>query len=452
MGKINFYFLFFYLIKQYLNYLVFPLEVSEKFDKIENLLSFNSTYSTLEMGTPPQKVDFYFYMTHSKMYITNIGCKNTHLYNLSIESSTLNVIGDLQYDSRVLFMETLSFYDNINLSKRIEFDEYPLLLVSNFSSDLFDLSEMTLCGDVGLSIAQYQKSDIEMDEFEYYMKYLKTLNNQFSFFHYNGKDFLINNISLHIEFKDMFKDVQNISWINPIIRDDDLRWEIYIKEIYYNNVHFKNKITVELNPLFELIIGFNDYKTNIQNDFFNSYINQKICSIIEVNGYNIFECDANKFGINNIKQFPSLKFFISEINHIFKMTGEELFYKLENKYYFNIIFPIKNLESNRWILGKIFMRKYSTAFSPLNRLIGFYIVPNGGEINDEIEKESKNDKNGNENKTFIYVLIVVIALIFTGLGLFIGKIIFFPKKRKANELIDDNYEYKPEPIAGKINN
>ena len=38
-------------------------------------------------------------------------------------------------------------------------------------------------------------------------------------------------------------------------------------------------------------------------------------------------------------------------------------------------------------------------------------------------------------------MIILIASIFTCLGLIIGKKIFFQKKRKANELIEDNYEY-----------
>ena len=134
--------------------------------------------------------------------------------------------------------------------------------------------------------------------------------------------------------------------------------------------------------------------------------------------------------------------FNDDINHIFEMKGEELFHQLNNKYYFKIIFPNKDLEPNRWVIGKIFFRKYPTIFSPSNRLIGFYINPNEGII------DSLND-NGNENKNnfdkiYIYIIIVIVALIFTGIGIFIGKKLFFQKKRKANELVDDNYKYEPE--------
>jgi len=33
-----------------------------------------------------------------------------------------------------------------------------------------------------------------------------------------------------------------------------------MKEVYYNNVHSKENIYFELNPLFELILGTNDFK------------------------------------------------------------------------------------------------------------------------------------------------------------------------------------------------
>ena len=444
MKKIYFTFICLFLIKQIINYYVFQLEVIDKLDKIEDFLSFNSTYTTLEMGTPQQKVNFYFSVNHNKMYMTNTNCPNINLYNFSIDSSTLNILGGIDFESenpddKILFFESLYFYNDTNLSQSIEIEEYPLLLISNFSEDIFD---MGICGDIGLSIMQYEKYDSMPDEFEYYMKYLKTLNNYFSFFYYNGSDYLINSIFLHQEFQDLFKDVKNISWVNPLLRNDMLHWEINMKEIFYKKTHFKNKIIFEFNPLFELIIGTNDYKTNITKDYFISYINKKICTLIEVEGYAIFECNEKNFGMKDIKKFPSLYMFNDDINHIFEMKGEELFHQLNNKYYFKIIFPNKDLEPNRWVIGKIFFRKYPTIFSPSNRLIGFYINPNEGII-DNLNDNDNENKN-NFDKIYIYIIIVIVALIFTGIGIFIGKKLFFQKKRKANELVDDNYKYEPE--------
>ena len=440
MEKFYILLILFYLVNQIINYVTFPLKVLDEYNlnKIENFLLFNSTYTTIEMGTPTQKVNFYFNISHNKMYVTDVGCKNINLYNFSIYSSTLNVIGDPSLEISALFFESLFLYDNINLSKTMELEEFPLLLLSDFSDDL---SEKGLCGDIGLSIIQYEKYDSEPEEFEYYLQYLRAFNKYFSFFNYNETDLFITNIFLHEEFKDLFKDVKNISWVNPILRNNILRWEINMKDIFYKKKHFKDKSIIEINPLFELIIGINDYKNSIQNDFFNTYIKNKKCLINEINNYTIFECDAFNFNLEDIKKFPTLYMNNSDIEHAFEMVGEELFYKLNNKYYFKIIFPKEDLENNKWLMGKIFLRKYPVIFSPANRLIGFYIEPNGG-VHFEEEEETK-DSGSN---FYIYLVIILVAIIFLVIGLIIGKNIFFQRKRKANELNDDNYEYNATPI------
>ena len=63
-----------------------------------------------------------------------------------------------------------------------------------------------------------------------------------------------------------------------------------------------------------------------------------------------------------------------------------------------------------------------------------------------IMKKKDDEKSWYSNKIFLYIIIIIIALIFTCFGLYIGKKIFFQKKRKANELIDDNYEYVGKEI------
>ena len=228
-----------------------------------------------------------------------------------------------------------------------------------------------------------------------------------------------------------------------------------MKEIFYNNVHFieNNYIIFEINALFEFIVGTNDYKINITNDYFNSFIKKGICTIEEYKKYNfnIIECDARKFGINNINKFPTLYISNIAIHHIFELIGKELFIKYNNKWYFQIVFPIEDLDPIRWIIGKIFLRKYPVIFSPYNRLIGFYLRPNKGIINKNQTNEGEKilEKIKNHNSFFSkdmlwYIKIIVVALNFMGLGLFIGKKIFFTRKKRANELDDDFYEYNSE--------
>ena len=435
MNIFNIYTFFLYLIQKCLNYIVYPVKSYDEFNKIENLLSFNSTYTTLNVGTPPQIVDFYFNLEHSKMYVTNIGCKDTNLFDTEY-SSSLFVLGEPNIEdplhSTIIAMDSLLFCSNMSLTEKIE--EFPLYYSVDFNKE-----QQYLCGNIGLSIMSYENFEDFSDELEYYLKFMRSQNNYFSFFNYKGEDFIVNSIFLHQEFKDIFKDIQAISWINPIIRNNSLRWEISMNDIYYNSKHLKTNIIFEINPLFELIVGSNDYMKNIQKDFFDFYVDKKICLIIIIKGYKIFECDSKYFQMNDIEKFPNLYMYNGDINHVFNMIGEDLFIKLNNKIYFKIIFN----EDNKWIMGRIFLRKYPTIFSPSNRIIGFYIKPNGGKIPGRIEeKDDKLKNNTNRNNTLFYILIILISLVFTCFGLSIGRKLVMRRRKKMNELIDDYYHYE----------
>ena len=283
----------------------------------------------------------------------------------------------------------------------------------------------------------YETFEDFSDELKYYLKFMRSQNNYFSFFNYKGEDFIVNSIFLHQECKEIFKDIQAISWINPLIRNNSLRWEISMNDIYYNTKHLKTNFIFEINPLFELIVGSNDYMKNIQKDFFNFYIDKKICLINKIKGYKIFECDSNTFQMNDIQKFPNLYMYNSDINHVFDMTGEELFIKLKNKIYFKITFN----EDNKWVMGRLFLRKYPTIFSPSNRIIGFYIKPNEGKIPGIIEEKDDKPTNTNRNNTLFYILIILISLGFTCFGLYIGRKLVMRRRKKMNELIDDFYHY-----------
>ena len=450
-------YIFFYLIKKCLNYIVYPLNVYNELNQIENFLLFNSTYTTIEMGNPPQKINFYFSLEHNKMNITDINCQTKNLFDINY-SKSFTIIGypdgDEPYSSKVFALDQISFYDNINLTKILKNDKFFMYYYANLDND-----DNYVCGSIGLGIMKYEEYD-EEDEIEYYLKYIRSQNNYFSFFNYKGDDFIVNSVFLNNEFKELFQGVENISWINPIIKDNYLHWEISMKEIYYNNIHFKDKIIFELNPLFELIIGSNEFKNFILEDYFNFYINEKICLIKEINGYHIIECNENEFKIKDIKEFPNLYMFNAYINHIFELLGEDIFFKLNDKYYFGIIFPNNSNEFNKWTIGKIFMRKYPIIFSPLNRLIGFYVVPNGDEpiINEDNEEQGKIIEHKKiKKRQFIkdknlYLEIIIISLVFTCLGLYIGRRLFLRRRAKLNELVDDYYQYDSDNKSEIIKN
>ena len=463
-------FFIFSIFKLCLNYIIYNLETYGEKNIIESLLSFDSTYTTLDMGTPPQKVDFYFNLFSHEIILTDKNCKTNNLFdknNSTTFKHELEVTPSPRNDmNRYLITDNLYFDNSIKYKHLIEIEKYPF-----YSSIDKNSSNNKLCGIIGLSIIQYN-SDIhkpDPPEIKNFTDVLSRYNVQkyddFSFFHYNNRDYLIYSIFLMNQFPNLFPEVRMVEWVYPSLRKNSrtLYWEISMKEIFYNNIHSnpKNFLTFEINPLFELIVGMNDYKTNITRDYFNSYIKKGICSIKEYQKFNfrVIECDEEKFGLKEIKKFPSLYFSNVGINHIFDLKGEELFINLNKKWYFKIVFPIEEYETVRWILGRTFLRKYPVMFSPYNKLIGFYVKPNKGIINInqsktiEEEEEKIIEKINSSNKTFFSndtignIKIILVAIIFTVVGLYIGKKIFFPRRKRANELVDDYYQYDSEKKA-----
>ena len=163
----------------------------------------------------------------------------SNLFNSELSSSLL-IIGEPNledpFNSAIIASDAISFFNNINLTEKIEFEEYYLFYEVDIYKD-----QTYLCGNIGLSIMKYESIIDLADELDYYLKFIRSQNNYFSFFNYKGEDFFVNDIFLHQEFKDEFKDVESILWINPLKKDNDyLNWDISMQDIYYNSLHFKD--------------------------------------------------------------------------------------------------------------------------------------------------------------------------------------------------------------------
>ena len=92
-----------------------------------------------------------------------------------------------------------------------------------------------------------------------------------------------------------------------------------------------------------------------------------------------------------------------------------------------------------WFLGSPFFKKYQMVFDLDNKVIGFYTNIN--------ESYSENKKNNNKN-VFIYILVIIgLVIIIIGLiFLLIKCYLSLPRKKRANELLDENYEYSEQNI------
>ena len=263
------------------------------------------------------------------------------------------------------------------------------------------------------------------------------------------------------------------------VDDYNLPWSISFNQIYFNNdknekIFLQKNIKSFLVPNLGFIIGSFDYKKYILQNYFNFFFEDNICKIEKVENNNIsniinnndifelFICESKSFEKKKIfKNFPHLYFVQSDtLNYTFVLNYFDLFTKINDKYYFLIIFPEKFSEKTKqnWYLGFPFHKNYQFIFNYDTKTIGIYSYTGEYEY-EEMQKtkpieigDTKINTNlkGYSYKRIIIEIIICIFLII--IAFFIGKKINKERKRKANELRDDNYEYFSSVINSNIKN
>jgi len=127
----------------------------------------------------------------------------------------------------------------------------------------------------------------------------------------------------------------------------------------------------------------------------------------------------------------------------FELTYEDLFKEKNDKLYFLIYFNDKNTFS-RYTIGQILLKKYLLTFNYDTKYIGFY--------NKNIPINSTETESGSNKGygLFLYFVVIILFIVFLALGFLLGKKIYEnTRKKRANELLDDDYEYKSGTIDNK---
>ena len=233
--------------------------------------------------------------------------------------------------------------------------------------------------------------------------------------------------------------------------------QIYFNEakMILNSDNTNINISQGTNSIFDynlgFIIGLDNYKKIIDLHFFDDLLNKQICSYDNVHFNNtnfiVYSCNEGNFE-SKIKSFPKLIFVSKNFEYNFELTYADLFTKINNKYYFLVIFKEKS-EKNTWIFGQPFYKKYQFTINLDQNWVGFY-NPNKEKI---IPQKQESSTSG-MSKTSKVLLIVGLVILFIGISVgmfFLGRKLKNDRKRRANELTDDNYEYSHDDYSQPIN-
>lgn len=447
------------IIKLCCTMIVFPFKTAKEdstWDIESSSIEYNTThfvndywsqpaYTTIKIGSVPQEVKVILTYNDCGFKIgQSNNCLNSDKYmshynrNLSSDFNYTDLynktIYEFKYNGRSA-KDSIYAYTDLEMKNLKKFNDIGFYL----GTDTNDL----ICGIIGFKNDKYKSICDEINNIFQSFKLREIINSNDWFIKYTSKDegLLIFGPEMEKIYPNF--DINKFFITNSEVKPGDHSWTVVIDKIYSgdkNETVNKKAVKAEINNDFGLLEGNEEYYLNITLNYFKDYIKKRICTLdyVDVSYYRYLAlgCDKDKFGIEDMKKFPVLKLVLVCFESEFTFTYEDLFTETEHKYFFNVIFNV--FISQRFVLGKVFLRKYPMLINFDNQTVGYY---NAG-----FETESIDDNISRYylTKSFILFLIfIIIALIIIAAVIFyfIGKNLNKLKKRRANELADDDYDY-----------
>ena len=137
----------------------------------------------------------------------------------------------------------------------------------------------------------------------------------------------------------------------------------------------------------------------------------------------------------------------------FSLNKVHLFHRV----YFLVVFRKSETANNIWKLDEPFFSHFQFTFDQEQKTVGFYNlnlerIKNSvyiDQLNKEEDKNKNNEENSGNNKNMLLLIIVIIGIIFiiivaVGIAFFVGKKWNEIRKKRANELNDDNFDYSSQ--------
>ena len=444
--------LFQLLIFPIFSYIIFPLKkdnltissVNEnKPEEIFSKLLKSNLYIILNIGS--KKVDIKASLADSKTELIISGKKiKNHKYD-ETQSLTYNITNNtkvtFQYNTYKEGILSTEKFNILNSSKELN----PFIIDFILGTDISTSYIYRIEAETGL----YLPSSKSFND----CNLIISLKNSNAISSYNwfldfnnfekGEGKMIIDTFPHSLYKDKYKE-ENFVKTNAVNKYGTLTWGFKFSNINYGD---------EILPLSEDLKAFIGFENGIisapdqigvilESRFFSQYIDKNICfkeNIGYVNNY-FFYC--KKDGIFSIENFQSIYFNCNDLEIIFELDYQDLFYTEGDNIYFLIEFK-KNVGAH-WTFGKAFLKKYFIVFNQKDKTLGYY----------KYMEKNKNDKNNNDkNNSFFYnfILIIIISVLLVIAMIILGIYLYKKKKykkQKANEL-DEDYDYEQKLYSEK---
>ena len=448
-------FLFFIFISRSSSSLYFPFKTVEiKRNISQNDPEYNishyvndhfyvPSFITIKMGSTYQDSKFLivydesgFKIEKSKYCIKDINYLSVYDKN---KSSDFKFMNNTQKRREKLCEDSMQLFTEIDLKNLIKYEGIKFYLNSEVNE--------SPCGIIGLKYDSFKLYSDDITSIFESLKLKKLIKNETWMIKYTSQ-----NEGLFIISPDLTKIYQDFDENKLFTTYRDKKgantWNILITKVLSEN----NNSTINKKPIkgiinndLDLIEGDGDYYEYITLSYFKPYIKKRICKLeeITVNYYYYFvlECHKKNFTLDDMKKFPTLTLVLTSLNSEFVFDYKDVFVETKYKYFFNIVFN-KFVYTN-WIFGKPVLKKYPLLINYEAETVSFY---NESFITDN---NRTNDDINNKNKISAYVFIISGVIIII-LAAILGSVLYFIiiyknkfKKKRANELLDDNFDYTP---------
>ena len=388
-------------------------------ENFSNYISENKYISKLIIGNPKQEIplslefgEFYFYISHKNTSGIFDEKKSITFKNLSKKYKFANIKESFVCVDNVYFNN----YNNNTLTNK----DLKFLLVTNFNNQ--NLKRISQIGLTQIILYEFNEYN-----FIYQLQKNKKINHYSFYYNYisdsKGKLF-IGALPHEIDKKNFLEN--NYLKYKLNLTDKTFLWQIYFDSINYLDKNFTNQRVI-LNTEFQGIIPNNELKNLLKKYFFDEYLNNGLCLLLNSSyhsSYSYFVCDTRI----NIKKFKPFMFYNKELNYTFNLTYQDVFIKKNNLYYCLILYEKRN-ERSSWYIGEIFLKKYLLVFEQEKGTIGFY----------------QNNKNNsfyfNYDLSLPWVLFFFLFFSMVFLGYLLKKITMKNKRRIRLNEIEENFEY-----------